>query len=61
MRKKKKWTTPLLTVVVKGKPEERVLVGCKNTEVTSIGAASKDDTCSQGEPCSDMCHDHSES
>jgi hypothetical protein len=31
MRKKtnKKWKTPLLTVVVRGKPEESVLAACK--------------------------------
>ncbi|MFH1088218.1 MAG: hypothetical protein V1719_00015 [Patescibacteria group bacterium] len=29
MQNKKKWTRPLLTVLVRGKPEERVLGGCK--------------------------------
>ena len=27
--RKKKWTTPLLTVLVRGKPGERVLSSCK--------------------------------
>ena len=32
MRKKnkKKWTTPLLTVLVRDKPEETVLISCKS-------------------------------
>jgi hypothetical protein len=31
---KKKWLTPLLTVLVRGKPEEKVLVGCKGPGYT---------------------------
>lgn len=27
---KKKWTTPLLTVLVRGQPEERLLAACKD-------------------------------
>jgi hypothetical protein len=27
--RKKKWTAPLLTVIVRGRPEERVLSACK--------------------------------
>jgi len=38
--RKKKWSTPLLTVLVKSKPEERVLVGCKGTMAGGPGDAA---------------------
>lgn len=33
--KKKKWKKPLLTILVRSKPEETVLAGCKNVSVGS--------------------------
>jgi len=33
----KKWTVPLLIILTRGKPEERVLDGCKQTNVPSSG------------------------
>ena len=35
--RKKKWATPLLTVLVRGKPEERVLCACKSTSLSGSG------------------------
>ena len=45
--KKKKWSTPLLTVVVRGKPEEKLLIKCSNAETpgfmsSDIGVCYKD-------------------
>jgi len=38
--KKKKWTNPLLTVLVRGKPEEKILAGgiCKTGIVSGPGS-----------------------
>lgn len=38
--KKKKWITPLLTILIKGKPAEKVLSKCRNAE--SAGFSSSD-------------------
>ena len=38
---KKKWERPLLIVLVRGKPEERVLAGCKGTIAWGPGGASE--------------------
>jgi hypothetical protein len=50
MRKKnkKKWTTPELTVVVRGKPEEVVLTLCKyNTGASGGGYTVRQNMCNQ--------------
>lgn len=39
-KSKKIWSRPLLTVVVRGKPEENLLVGCKTTGSGVIWALS---------------------
>ncbi len=38
---KKKWERPQLIILVKGKPEERVLAGCKGTTVWGPGGKSE--------------------
>lgn len=37
-KSKKRWDTPLLTVVVRGNPEERMLLVCKNVSTPEAGA-----------------------
>jgi hypothetical protein len=49
--RKKKWTTPILTVLVRGNPEEKVLAGCK------VGAAIPNPGGPQArnfQPCTDF-------
>ena len=43
--RKKKWATPLLTVLVKGKPDENLLSSCKRNSVGWNGAGVKQDGC----------------
>jgi len=38
--KKKKWLTPLLTVLIKGRPEEMVLSKCRNAEMAGFMASN---------------------
>jgi hypothetical protein len=52
---KKEWTKPELTVLVRNKPEEQVLSGCKVTD-TSVGSNGGASNCASllgcGYPCS---------
>lgn len=43
--KKKKWTTPMLVVLVRGRPEEMVLSACKWGPPD--GAGARDNTCTR--------------
>jgi len=59
---KRTWTTPVLTVAVRGKPEERVLVTCKVSSPQVAAQIGLDLTCSLGRsmsgpavPCADTC------
>jgi len=53
--KKKKWISPLLTVVVRGRPEERVLDACKGPE---LGLPDMGNTiCEMHDGCGYFCSD----
>jgi hypothetical protein len=41
---KKTWQRPKLTILLRGRPEEMVLAGCKMTP-TSTGASNKNNGC----------------
>jgi hypothetical protein len=48
---KKTWEKPVLIVLVRGRPEEAILTGCKS--YTTLGADSDDDGCSY--ECEEWC------
>ena len=53
---KNDWRKPELIVLVRSKPEEAVLVGCKSLKVGFTGASSKNNMCIQGSlPCATIC------
>jgi hypothetical protein len=53
------WTSPELTVLVRNKPEETVLVSCKNGYGSSVGLGSSNDDSrcltNVPNPCSGLC------
>jgi hypothetical protein len=51
--RKKKWTTPRLTVLVRGKPEESVLCACKGG---FAGPTSNTANCTGGAPSCAVCN-----
>ena len=55
---KKAWTAPALVVLVRNRPEEAVLTGCK-TETSRGGVNSIDSACTtyEWEACFDLCLD----
>lgn len=57
--RKKKWSTPLLTVLVRGKPEERALSGCKHYTAGG-GPESNVEICRTISPCV-VCSDQAPS
>ena len=42
---KKKWETPKLVVLVRGRPEESILTACKNNSYYDDGPIVYDDNC----------------
>lgn len=54
-RKKKKWTQPLFIVLVKGKPEEKVLTGCKSAGGVEVAPDTADTGCLNWEPECSVC------
>ena len=60
----KEWLKPKLVVLMRGKPEERVLDGCKNSVGEETTGASGQTLCQQVEDplepgwC-DVCNEHS--
>ena len=53
-KKKKTWTEPKLTVLVRGKPEEGILSSCK-VEGGVYGFGSTQNRCFKYDPCQDVC------
>ena len=57
---KEAWSRPELVVIVRGRPEEAVLEGCK--DLTKSGTATLDSFCSNGPPaCNSECMNSSSS
>jgi len=56
-KNKKKWTTPVLTVLVRGNPEEGVLAGCKQCSpgATIVGPTANTNQCTQPQQPSGGC------
>ena len=54
---KKVWQKPALVVLVRTKPEEAVLVVCKNDGL--VGPDFEDKWCAIEGDCGLMCHDYS--
>jgi len=50
--RKKKWSTPLLTILVRGKPEERALTACKTG---ASGPGSNWSGCLDETTCTSYC------
>ena len=48
--RKKKWTTPLFTVLVKSKPEEAVLAACKGSAYSSMAHSQSNCYAAGGAP-----------
>jgi len=56
MREKKKWQNPELIVLVRGKPEETVLTGCKAV-VAGVVPDNTAGNCSSGTVACTACYD----
>jgi hypothetical protein len=52
---KKEWKTPELIVLVRSKPEEAVLAGCKYYSPNQGGLASYATACYQNGSCNILC------
>ena len=58
----KEWLKPKLVVLMRGKPEERVLDGCKNSAGEETPGANGQTLCQAPEDAAnwcDECYDHS--
>ena len=56
MLKKLKWQKPMLTILIRGKPEEHVLFTCKGVDFGSASIASRCGTGFGGVRCSDCVY-----
>lgn len=54
---KKKWTAPNLSVIVRMKPEERILDGCKNSGANAAGSTAGSCMAYGAGGCGNMCNE----
>jgi len=54
---KKKWQTPELVVLFKGRPEETLLCHCKYRNTAPVAPYTHKDSCYQNPACCSNCSD----